>query len=285
MADLLENESSRGIAEAGAAKLFRDQNTCESRFGHFEQAHANLEAALQLHESAGDDRAVAGALVGLAVNEMRLGRIVTSEALTQRARAVYERLGDPRGRMICENNLGFMRLRGGDPASARDYSLAALAESRRLRDPAQEATALGHLGAAERDCGDTRAAIEHLEGALSVRAGREESVDMLVDRLELALAYLKDGRLADATALANELVESPPGDTMTLTWPYYLPWVVGTIFRASEATAARATAFLQRAADELEAYASIMDPEVRSDFLSLPLNDAILSAAGRAKTH
>ena len=272
----LHRESGDRVAEADA---LTNLAYLESRFGRFDQSRAHLEASMQLHESTGDDRAFADALVSLAYNDMRSGRTASSEASMRRARAAYERIGDARGRMITDINLSFILLRSGDAHGSRAHAQAALEESRALGNPVQEAAALGQLGAAERDCGDLPTAVAHLERALSLRMGRDNSVDVLGDRLELALAYQRNGQIAEAMDLANSLAAS---EAETLTWPYYLPWVVGTILSESSTEGQRAQAFLKRAASELEAYASGMDGETRSDFLRLPLNRTILEAAAKA---
>jgi hypothetical protein len=107
---------------------------------------------------------------------------------------------------------------------------------------------------------------------------------MLNDRIELAIAYQRSGRREDAQRLAAELAESLDSDTRTLTWPYYLPWAVGSILADVDQAMPQARGFLKRAADELESYVSIMDPDVRADFLSLPLNRAILASAGKTSS-
>jgi tetratricopeptide (TPR) repeat protein len=188
----------RAVALRGAAQLARTE-------GDSARAVALLEQSLALRRRAGDRRAVAAALVELAMiavdrREWRRAAALLEESLTLRRQA-----GDAWGTAEALHELGIVAREQGDWPRAEALLEEALALQRELRDDAQAAWSLYDLGIlALRHPGDAARAVARFEASLGLwRAlGFKRGVAQALGGL--ASIALREGDGARAAALWRE---------------------------------------------------------------------------------
>ncbi len=157
-------------------------------------AAAHLEAALDLINDLGDERAAATAL-------QRLGSIAREQAhyddardLHRRSLEIWEKLGDQSGIAASHDYLGFVAWLSGDGPAAEEHCGVALAAFQRAGNLRATATALINLGACALYRDDLAVARERLELALSSARtlGFQEAIAWSMH--ELAIVTRRDRR-------------------------------------------------------------------------------------------
>jgi tetratricopeptide (TPR) repeat protein len=92
---------------------------CHRHNRDWSAARADVERALELAESIGDDRAIAQACLQASIVAEREGQWMMAQFYAERARALFVELGDVFGVGRCLNNLGGLAFLLGHPDEAR----------------------------------------------------------------------------------------------------------------------------------------------------------------------
>lgn len=152
------------------------------------------------------------------------GFLLTWLGLYDEARASYESVNASsapstigEAQVISLLNVGMVEVYQSHPAQAREAAERAVELARRMESQPMVAGALANLGAAERDLGETRLAIEHVQEGLALRRSLGQRAETANDVSDLAIAYLDDGRVAEARAACAEmlrLLEEAPSSVM-----------------------------------------------------------------------
>jgi len=262
-----EADAHAGLATA-TARLFRIGEALE----HYNRAAAG-------YASLGKKVGLAAITLNRGVLAWRLGRHQESAEALQRAESLFAALGDLRGQVACALNTGMLHYTHGDHATAKAAALQALDLARAMQSSVYEAAALANLGVAERELGEVEQAIAHMEASLAIRRGHgEQRSEIIVDLRDLALTYLRAGRLEDAVRAADEMLalQSAAGG---LAESQTVFWAAARVYHGL-GDRARATDLLARARAALQVQEQeIPDPELRASFLRQPFNREIASAA------
>ena len=190
----------------------------------YDRAREVLGRALELYQELGDARGEARSLNSLGVLARSLGHSAEAEEYLSRAVALREDLGDSLGMTTTRNNLGIVYLDEGRWEEARALFIDNLARDEAADDRWGAACSAVNLGVAFLrggrpdeaapvirtalqsflEVGDPDGALETLEAAVGLAAGREE--------------WVPGARLAAATAAARVSLDQPsaPADRVHL---------------------------------------------------------------------
>ena len=140
------------------------------------------------------------------------------------------------------------------------------------------ASALANLGAAERDLGETRSAIEHMQEGLTLRRSLGQQAEMANDLSDLAIAYLDDSRAPEARAVCEEMLQLLEESPASVMHPQYVLWSAAQTSWA-EGKEAEARRLLDDAGKALSIKADAIPDDVsRQAFLTLPFNRELAEA-------
>ena len=133
----------------------------------------------------------------------------TSGALTdyQRALPICREVGDRAGEAATLSNIGGVYDRRGDGDTALDYYQRALPICREVGDRAGEAATLSNIGAVYDGRGDGDTALDYYQRALPICREVGDRAGEAVTRYNIAMVYRGAGRLADAVAELEVVVE------------------------------------------------------------------------------
>lgn len=264
--------------EANALQRLATVSTWQDDFDGARRAFAESAEVLQ---AIGNLRGLSHALANHMVLAMRLGLLDEAQRLGERVLPLTERTGERRPLVVTKVNLSLTTLLRGDIVTAKQFALEALEIAREIKFPLFEGAALSNLGNAERAGGDVEVALGHLLDGLHLRESVLEPTDLLDDRCDIALAYLQAGRLKEAVAASNLLLNTANVSTAGAFWPHYCYWAAAQVSRAA-AKPAEARELLDRAVALMDGFAAkIADAETRAAFLALPLNLEVAAAAER----
>ncbi len=175
------------------------RSRCRRRQRDFEAAREDVEAALELAQSADDRRIVANTYFQASLVAERMGHWIVSRNYAQQAKLLYQELNDERnvGRLML--NLGGLQLVLGKPHQAIDHLNASFAMAVEAESQPDAAQALGSLATVHLHLADYDAADENARKALALLAGREDFPDEVGQSyLVLGRALLERGRLDEA---------------------------------------------------------------------------------------
>jgi len=175
--------------------------------GHWDQALTLHQAALDAAYHAGDEPAVASALMDLAVIEQAKGNFHEATVGLTRALELFCDRGDRQGEANARSYLGAAQFLTDDyPAST-----ASLSESmqlfRDLGDRQGEASALNRLGIVQQLTGDYRAAVNSLTAALELLRGLDDRQGEATALSNLGVALYLTGEYSEAIAALNRALE------------------------------------------------------------------------------
>ncbi len=179
------------------ALAHRQIATADSRFGRFEDAHAQLTRALDIYTEIGDQ-------VGQAQTHLSLGNVWDRRGQTRMALdhsrqclRLFEAAGHRHGQASALNNLGWCHSQLGEYQQALTFCEQALALQQELGDRGGQAGAWDSLGYAHHRLGDLSQALACYEQTL--RLVREVG-----DKYEEATALTRIGDTHDAVGNAGE---------------------------------------------------------------------------------
>ncbi len=175
------------------------RSRCRRRQRDFEAAREDVEAALELAQSADDRRVVANTYFQASLVAERMGHWIVSRNYAQQAKLLYQELNDVRnvGRLML--NLGGLQLVLGKPQQAIDHLNASFALAVEAESQPDAAQALGSLATVHLHLADYDAADESARKALALLAGREDFPDEVgQSQLVLGRALLERGRFDEA---------------------------------------------------------------------------------------
>jgi tetratricopeptide (TPR) repeat protein len=246
-----------------------------ARLTHLAEAKAHYRVAERLYRELERPQGLAAVSLNRGVLDLRVGDHAAAAERLERAERLFARLGDRRGETLCLLNGSSALLYGRRHEDARRAALRALALARESGNELLAASALSNLGDAERHLGARADAIEHLCQALAIerRLGRDASSANVL--CELALAFLGEGRLEQAAAAADELLELLEKRDDELLHPQQVAWVAARV-RHAQGEEAAARALARRAAERLRTMAdAIDDGPARAAFLAMEFNREI----------
>ena len=278
--EAVELYRSIGDREGEADALVRAA-TAYARLSRFDKTNERSTAALEIFDAIGKRQGQATVLINRSILAVRLGAFDEAAEAMSRARDTFEALHDKRGLTACDINLAAVRLWQGRPDEARSLAREALALARSLKLPAYEAAALANIGTAERNLGDFKAGIEHLEASLRLRRKVKRPADAINDLADLVIAYLRAKDIKGALRTAKLLQSHSDQWLDAALWPQYCYWSLAQAYRAAGMDK-EAKAALARAGSELDAAsAAIEDPAGRATFARLAFNEEIAAARER----
>jgi tetratricopeptide (TPR) repeat protein len=202
----------------------------------FDESREHFAQAADVFRSTGSRLKFAYVLFNQCSVEIQSGLLPEAEKSIASALTLFEEAGDERGIAVCRTNSCMIRLLLGDPADARAVGRRALADARAIENPLIEAAALANLGNAERELGETRAALEHMHAAIAIRhrLGLSATFEELGD---LALTQLASGDLEASRSTADDIIARAPKSGDNTVWPHYCYWAAARIYHAIGETA------------------------------------------------
>lgn len=254
--------------------------TSNVRFFHYEEASEHYALSSDIFESLGNARGGAIALFNRGVFQFNIGRIDDALASSQTAKALFERIADARGIILVEINLSVANLFSGKVQEAVEHALRALKISQGKAFGDLTAFALTSLGAAYREAGDLKKAIEHLEAGLVQRRKLTKTTDLLADLSDLALTYLMAGRREDAHRIAREFISYLEPTSEQLSNFHIVLWQIARVLHAvGERELSDQT--LGRIRKLLELWRSRVNPEIECTFTAVCARTGLLDALER----
>jgi DNA-binding CsgD family transcriptional regulator len=206
-------EGVRALAVAGARRLeeatgdqVADMAECLVFIEDHAAARDLLEPTLARLRDAGAVIGLVRALTALVLLELRTSRLAQATAAAHEAVTLTEEYGLDYHRAWALSRLAGVEAVLGHEPECRGHVTAALASVRRSNDRLTEAVALDALGRLELGVGRVEDAIEALE-CVAAMVAEVEHPGMLHWPADLAEAYLRAGRTADAQAVIVSLEE------------------------------------------------------------------------------
>jgi tetratricopeptide (TPR) repeat protein/transcriptional regulator with XRE-family HTH domain len=168
--------------------------------GHWDQAAAQYQTALNAARRAGDRPGQAGTLDELGLLQQLTGDYSASTATLAQAGALYAELGDQRGQAYALNHLGLVHQDTGDYEAAAASHRQALALAREAGDRLAEAVSITDLGQVQQLTGNYRAAIASHKQALAMFQSLDSPFDEADALCQLGFDECALGNYAAATA-------------------------------------------------------------------------------------
>ena len=189
------------------AKAYLGAGAMTFRRCEYERGREQLEEAVAIYRTLGDDRGVASASHMLGSIAGERGDYARSEALHEESLAIWRRLGDEAGEAQALNYLSYVAWLQEKHERAKELGEETLARFRRLGDNEIIAWALINLGSSALYAGDHRRARTLLGEslALSREVGFKEGVPWSLNQLGV-LAY-REGDHRRATDVLRESLE------------------------------------------------------------------------------
>ena len=168
--------------------------------GDLPAAREHLEAAITLHEEAGDEPSATSATSALAIALLHARDLESAERVGQSAMERAGRLADGRGRGFALTALGLIAAADGRRDLAFDRLLEALQIFRRAGARNEAASVLTNLGNVAHDCRDDHRAVRFYDGARQI-------FDALDDRRGAAMCLNNLALLAAAHDNIDQAIE------------------------------------------------------------------------------
>jgi DNA-binding SARP family transcriptional activator/energy-coupling factor transporter ATP-binding protein EcfA2 len=233
-----------------------------------DEARSTFAQSAAIYQSIGNQLKYAYVLFNQTSSDIQVGLLDAAAAALTEALTIFRAHGDRRGYAVCRTNLSVVALQRGEPEEAKRFAELALADARELGLHLIEAAALSNLGNAERELGESAAALGHMQEAIAIRhrLGRPATFEELGD---LALAQLEAGDLAAARVTADEVIARLPESPENTVWPHHCLWAAARVYRAC-GSEREARAALEEAAQLVRRQTEAMtDAQSRSAFAAL----------------
>ena len=262
----------------GQADALTRLGTVETRLFQIQSARERYRQAAHLYSRLDKRQGQAAVLLnsGLLAGN-RLGRYAEGLDAFRQAEQLFAEMNDVRGQLVSALNVGMTAFFLGDFGEAKSAAQRGLELARQMASPVMEANALANLGAAERELGELNQAIEHMQAGLEIRRSLGQPSDLGTDLNDLALAYLRAGRIDAARHCVEELLALYATEK-SMDRPEYILWVAAQTHHAF-GDDTRARELLTQAYVALnERAAAVPDEESRASFLQYPFNREIIAA-------
>lgn len=253
----------------GEARVMANIAAASFRLSHWEDARtANLKAA-KTFESIGDRRGLGRVLMNLGMLHGRCGDFDVGRRFFASAREHHLFLEDDRARTASYLNESFMALWQQAPQQAEMLAREALDLATRMNHAGFRAASLANLGAAERDQGKLRDAIEHMEEGLAMQLELGRLPDAVSDLADAALAHAMNGDMERARAHVEKLLSLEESLSAGAIFPGFPLWVAARVLHAMGD--GRAPGVLSRAQEMARTAASGVDnAELRASYEAIP---------------
>jgi tetratricopeptide (TPR) repeat protein len=175
------------------------RSRCYRRQRDLEAAREDVERALELAKSLGDERTMASVYFQASMVAERMGHWVLARGYAERAKAYCEQLNDERnvGRLL--NNLGGLSFQLGKPEKAIEYLKEAYRVTLEKESETEAANVVSSLAHVHLMTGNVDAAEEEARHALRLLKGREDFLQYIAPtQLVLGRALMEQGRLDEA---------------------------------------------------------------------------------------
>jgi tetratricopeptide (TPR) repeat protein len=183
------------------ASIFERRARCHRHHRDWGAARADVERALELSESLGDDATIAQASLQASIIAEREGQWMMSQFYAERSRELFVTLGDVFGVGRCLNNLGGLSFLLGDPIKARAQLKESFAILLDLGRDVEAAYAISSLAQVQLRTGEFVEAERLARRALVFIGSRvDHRVELGNAQLVLALALLGQDKLDEADA-------------------------------------------------------------------------------------
>ena len=197
----------------------------------YAQAREHFATANRIYVETGNVTGRAGLLLNQALLETRLGFFDRAAANTEKAVELFDSAKDERGRVGGLTNLIFLRAYTGNIEGAREAGELALQLARRLGYGLLEASALENLGNAEAAAGNYARAIELAEASFAVRSDSESQVWSSKTLADVAIWHAALGNLPAARDAIARMTADEDAIMRGSEWPAYCYWAAAQIFR------------------------------------------------------
>jgi len=201
-------DASASPSDALRARIYNGRAKIRQRQKDFTAAAEDVQLALDLAASLGDDRVLAETLLDASLVAERRGEYTAAREHAERARALFERISDREyvGKLL--NNLGWLRALGGNPEQAVPLLRESFRIAVELDNRVDAAFAASSLASARLHCGDLDGAIESGNTAMELLGGREEYRQEEGNaRVVIGRAHLQAGRIDAAEQNFTAAVE------------------------------------------------------------------------------
>lgn len=247
-------------------------------FGVREARH-HLESALKLYIRLQSAKMKALSLESLGLLAITLGRLVEGQHYFEQALKIMQEQSNLSSEEAIEYiNLAETASLQQDFALEKKYALLGIDRSRKIGNTYLEGHALYGLGEAERELGDLDNAIQHMREARAIFLRLELPLETPGVLSDLALGYLKSGRLPDALDCITDLLAIFPEAETTRDDPQRSLWAGVQVLRAA-GQSERAAELLARAYHLIQQkLALIPDLESREAYANLVFNRRISAA-------
>ncbi len=195
-------EGSRLPCDLIRSEILGWRSRCYRRQRDLEAAREDVERALELAKSLGDERTMASVYFQASMVAERMGHWVLARGYAERAKAYCEQLNDERnvGRLL--NNLGGLSFQLGKPEKAISYLKDAYRVLLEKGSDAEAANVVSSLAHVHLMTGQVQAAEEEARHALDLLEGREDFLlDIAPTQLVLGRSLMEQGRLDEAQEL------------------------------------------------------------------------------------
>lgn len=200
-----------GGADRLRAQILEWRSRCHQRHRDWDSARADVEHALELAESVGDERVVAHVRFQASAVAERSGQLLLARFYAEEARAVYERLGDTLMLARVLNNLGGLSFLLEQPEDALAFLQRAFSVALDAGSDADAAQAISSIAQIHLRTGEPALAEKQARLALETIGGRVDFLDETGNvQLVLGRALLEQGRheeAAEALSAADRTFE------------------------------------------------------------------------------
>ncbi len=249
--------------------------------GDYDEAIGQFERSLEMYRAIGHRRGLCSTLTNKTLLAMRLGKFDEAVESIEQSNALLDVVREARMGIANDVNLSFIKLHTGDPKTAKMLAASALVRARSIGFPVFEAAALANLGNAKAALGEVDDAIADMEAGVAIRRAHQERRDFMDDLSDLALAYVRAGRIDRARKIGEELSEIAAETLGAALWPHYIWWAIAQV-REAAGDAPGARAATEEAVAALEKFAAkIGNDQWREAFLAIDVNSKI----AHSRTH
>lgn len=262
---------------AGRANALERLASVAVRLKKFAEARDHFDEALRLYRELESPHGVAVVLLNRGIFLSYISHFAEAEQSIADARQRFRTLKDSRGEFVAVLDLGMVYYYTNRFTEAKASAEQALILARQAGNLSFEAMALTNLGAAERELGSLRPAIDHMLEGIQHHDAMARPLDLIGDLTDLLAAYVRagDGAAALRTAERIEtlLAEAPDEPRFY----HYVLFMLSMAYR--EAAPETARAYLERAyAAYLALSEAHPDDDSRAAFAAIPFNRSLLDA-------
>lgn len=199
LAMLLYDEASARQERKYQALALNHEGVAYSVLGNYYAAHVSYEQMLELSESMGDKKGMAGAHINLGVIFQEQGDNRRAMDHYARSVGVFEALGDKRALATVYNNIGGIYNEQGDTANAFAYMRKSMAIHQESDDRRAYSSALGNLGLVYMEQGLLAKARALIRESLAIKEDIDDKGGIAKSLHDLGELSRREGQLDSAS--------------------------------------------------------------------------------------